>query len=79
MMELKRHYSRTFEMSLSFKILRIRIGTFGAENFNGFRAIPPSRSREIQRGVFMLILHICAGSQVLFDYFDVSSFAGIMN
>ena len=42
MMELKRHYSRTFEMSLSFKILRIRIGTFGAENFNGFRVIPPS-------------------------------------
>lgn len=79
MMELKRHYSRTFEMSLSFKILRIHIGTFGAENFNGFRVIPPSRSREIQRGFFMLILHICAASQVLFDYFDVCSFGGIMN
>ena len=25
----------------------------------------------------MLILHICAGRQVLFDYFDVSSFAGM--
>lgn len=79
MMELKRHYSRTFEMSLSFKILRIHIGTFRAENFNGFRVIPPSRSREIQRGFFMLILHICAASQVLFDYFDVCSFGGIMN
>ena len=79
MMGLKCHCSRTFRMSLSFKILRIRIGTFGAENFNGFRAIPPSRSREIQRGFFMLTLHICAGSQVLFDYFDASSFGGIMN
>ena len=79
MMELKRHYSRTFEMSLSFKILRIHICTFGAENFNGFRAIPPSRSREIQRGFFMLTLHICAGSQVLFDYFDASSFGAIIN
>jgi hypothetical protein len=39
----------------------------------------PSQSREIQRSHFMLILHICAGSQVLFDYFDVSSFGGIMN
>ena len=42
MMELKRYYSRTFEMSLSFKILRIHIATFDAENFNGFRVIPPS-------------------------------------
>ena len=78
-MELKRHYSRTFEMSLPFKILRIHIGTFDAENFNGFRVVPPSRSCEIQRGFFMLILHICAGSQVLFAYFDVPSFGGIMN
>ena len=79
MMELKRHYSRTLQRSPSFKILRIHICTFGAENCNGFRVIPPSRSREIQRGFFMLILPICAGSQVLFAYFDVSSFGGIMN
>ena len=42
MMELKRYYSRTFQMSLSFKILRIHIATFDAENFNGFRVISPS-------------------------------------
>ena len=79
MMGLKWHYSRTFQRSLSFKILRIHIGTFGDENFNDFRVISPSRSCEIQKGFFMLSLHICAGSQVLFDYFDVSSFGGIMN
>jgi hypothetical protein len=27
----------------------------------------PSQSRETQRSHFMLILHICAGRQVLFD------------
>mgnify|MGYP006953784653 CR=1 FL=1 len=79
MMGLKWHYSRTFQRSLSFKILRIHIGTFGDENFNDFRVTFPSLSRETQRSHFMLILHICAGSQVLFDYFDVSSFGGIMN
>ena len=51
MMELKRHYSRTFEMSLSFKILRIHIGTFGAENFNGFRVTSPSGTAKY-KGVF---------------------------
>ena len=79
MMGLKWHYGRTLQRSPSFKILRIHICTFGAENFNGFRVISPSRSREIQRGFFMLILHICAGSQVLSDYFDASSFGAIIN
>tara|TARA_B100001146_G_scaffold105900_1_gene93596 strand:+ start:868 stop:1047 length:180 start_codon:yes stop_codon:yes gene_type:complete len=51
MMELKRHYSRTFEMSLSFKTLRIHIGTFGAENFNGFRVTSPSGTAKY-KGVF---------------------------
>ena len=72
MMGLKWHYSRTLQRSLSFKILRIHICTFGDENFNDFRVTFPSRSSEIQRSLFMLILHICASSQVLFDYFDVS-------
>ena len=51
MMELKRHYSRTFEMSLPFKTLRIHIGTFGAENFNGFRVTSPSGTAKY-KGVF---------------------------
>ena len=51
MMELKRHYSRTFEMSLSFKILCIHISTFGAENFNGFRVTSPSGTAKY-KGVF---------------------------
>lgn len=72
MMGLKWHYSRTLQRSLSFKIPHIHICTFGDENFNDFRVTFPSRRREIQRSLFMLILHICASSRVLFDYFDVS-------
>ena len=74
MMELKRHYSRTFEMSLSFKILRIRIGTFGAENFNGFRVISPSGTAKY-KGIFSSRSqvqkqeYIFSFRQLLFDQF----------
>jgi len=51
MMELKRHYSCTFQMSLSFKTLRIHIGTFGDQDFNGFRVISPSGTAKY-KGIF---------------------------
>ena len=72
MMELKRHYSRTFEMSLCFKM--IRIGTFGAENFNGFRVISPSGTAKY-KGVFSFRSqvqkqeYIFSFRQLLFDQF----------
>ena len=51
MMGLKWHYGRTLQRSPSFKILRIRICTFGAENFNGFRVTFPSGTAKY-KGVF---------------------------